>query len=122
MDEKDTQILVSRQDMLFLRERPGIGDVVKFADGQRQRIAIRLYDNIFQMCGMNGNFYLGRDGSSFSGAPYGSVDLSGCELTDKLIDVGFWFFKHDQWEAHNGINVTAKVHVWKCNQKSPEKR
>jgi signal peptidase I len=120
MDEKNTMILARRQEKLLAREKPGVGDVIEFSDGIRQRLAIRLYDSVVQTGNMKADIYLADTYASFSGAPYRSVDISNCIKTGEFENVSFWFFDHDIWGGGRAVYVTANVHVWKCSEKAPK--
>ncbi len=40
-------------------------------------------------------------------------------LAEGMRDASAWFFHHDEWAAHNGIDVHALVRVWMSSVKAP---
>jgi hypothetical protein len=46
-----------------------------------------------------------------SGVPSDSLTL-----TDERLPGRFWFFHHDHWTAHNGVDVEIPCRVYECDR------
>jgi hypothetical protein len=118
LDETDRRILADRRATFDALSGPRCGDYVRFACGRLRRIS-HLWDDGVQTS-HSGSWYLGQGFADFSGSLFSSVPNSTLQLTDELQDGEFWFFSHDCWQAHNGVDFTMPCRVYSCSRPAPE--
>jgi hypothetical protein len=123
LDERDQAILRARARRYELREGPRVGDYVRFADD-----ALRRVSHVWELApepdsiqtSDGGSWYLGMSGTeaygSFSGSLYSGVPSDSLTLTDERLPGRFWFFHHDHWTAHNGVDVEIPCRVYECDR------
>lgn len=122
LDERDQEILANRVELLNKVEGPRVGDFVIFANGVERRIshiwewgdgpeAIQSSDG--------GSYYLGAGYVSMSGGLRPPVKPATLTPTDQKREGSVWFFHHDHWLAHNGIEATIEFRVFTCSQEAP---
>ena len=113
-DTRDQEILSERIHLREQRADPLIGDFVDFADGHFERVS-NVWRGWLQTTEV-GSFHLCETGNgSFSGEPNPSIrkDHFRDSGTKRLGE--FWFFHHDLWMEHNGIECQAPCRVWNCD-------
>jgi hypothetical protein len=52
---------------------------------------------------------------SYSGSLDPAIPKDKLTLTDETQEGRVWFFHHDQWQAHNGVNATVTFRVYNYN-------
>lgn len=117
-DERDKKIILDRSAIMLNKTSPSVGDVVIFSDGTRRRISYNWGDCV--QTSDHGNFYLGREFTSFSGSLCKTIPIGLLTKTNKKQLDKCWFFHHDQHEAHNDVTVKILWKVWKANCLPPE--
>jgi hypothetical protein len=127
LDERDWLILQDRLAELDTIDGPRVGDWVVFADGVERRISQRwqfpadedgpAIDAVQTSSG--GSFYLGDGYVSFSGGLFGSVPTATLEATGQFREGRVWFFHHDHWTAHNGVQSVGLFRVFLCSEVAP---
>lgn len=127
LDAIDEMILQDRQRAYLERPNraPANGDFVVFADGVTRRISHAHGDGYIQTSDLtgtiqSGSFYLGEGYMSFSGGLHPGIPQSTLTLTDELRIGRAWFFHHGEVRAHNGVDVTLRCFVWKCDLPAPK--
>jgi hypothetical protein len=112
LDEKDTKILAERGAAFNNHKGPRVGDFVRMLDGSVQRFSHDWGKDIQTTDG--GSFYLGYSGlASMSGGLNPAIMKETLEETDETMVGTFWFFRHDQARAHNGVDVRIMCRVYK---------
>ena len=112
LDEKDTAILAKRGAAFNSHKGPRVGDFVRMLDYSVQRFSHDWGKDIQTTNG--GSFYLRSDGRvSFSGGLNNAIMKETLEETDETMVGIFWFFRHNQPIAHNGVNVNIMCKVYK---------
>jgi hypothetical protein len=121
LDEQDQAILTKRITSLQAITTPTVGDFVRFTDGIERRIS-HVWDfgddSSQAQTSDGGSYYLGDGYVSFSGGLYLGVPLTTLTDTGERKDGAVWFFHHDRWTAHNGIDVSAPFRVWTCSREA----
>lgn len=112
-DEQDAALLLERIAAYNDRTGPQVGDFVRFADGKLRRISHDWGD--FLQTSEGGSFYLGLHGVSFSGGLHPGLPTETFSATEERLPGEVWFFHHDRWTAHNGVNATFGFRVWSCS-------
>ncbi len=118
-DERDQGILDARLQRWNQQEGPRVGDWLLMLDGTERRFTHRWEDRLqVQYKWHNGNvghgsFYFAGDCMSYSGSLDDAIPLDQIEKTDGLRDAPAWFFHHDEWRAHNGVDVTIPCRVFR---------
>ncbi len=123
LDDRDEAILAERRRNRIMQSclRPLVGDWIRFNDGKWQRVshhwdfpadttpAIDEYQTTD-----GGSFHLNASGlGSYSGALYPSIPATAFTIAKgESRSARFWFFSHDYWTAHNGVDVWVEVPVW----------
>jgi hypothetical protein len=129
-DKQDAKLLERRQAKFTRKTTPQVGDFVRFKDGTIRRISY-VWDfedeeaRVQTADAMGGSYYLGDfldhwEPSDdcyvcYSGGLYPGIPANTLKLTDERKEGWFWFFHHDQAEAHNGVDCTMPCRVWECS-------
>ena len=116
MDERDRAILAERVADLQTIEGPRVGDFVIFADGVERRISHHWGDSVQTSDG--GSWYLGDGYCNFSGSLHPGVPVDSLTSTGETKPGAVWFFHHDSWRAHNGVQASAPFRVFSCSEES----
>lgn len=125
LDERDEAILLDRTRKMDEIEGPREGDFVRFADGIERRVSFVTPTEWLPECdsvqtSKGGSWYLGNHGCSFSGSLYSGVKRETLALTTEYRDGSCWFFHHDQFQAHNGVDAMATFRLYKCSEDAPQ--
>lgn len=111
LDARDAEILASRVAALDARDpAPRCGDYVVFSDGVTRRVSYVWPDGVQTSAG--GSWHLGNGACSFSGSLYRSTPLDALQLTEEKRPGRVWFFHHDHWTAHNGVDAEVLFRVY----------
>lgn len=120
-DERDRQLLAGYVcEYKIRRDRPQVGDWVRFADGVERRISYLWRDELNLdlpngvQTSSGGSFHFGPYGASFSGSLFCGVDASTLEATDEHRPGNVWFFHHEHQCASNGVHARVLFRVWNC--------
>ena len=114
-DNRDAEILVSRQAAWDKRDGARVGDWVLMRDGTTRRFthdwgdALQTTTVAFGL----GSFYFGDGYMSYSGALDPGVDKSAIRATGEVREADAWFFHHDFAGAHRGVHVKVTARVFK---------
>jgi len=123
LDDRDREILATRVAMLNKVEGPRVGDFVIFADKIERRISYIWcdeHDTVFLIqTSEGGSYHLSNGHVSMSGGLYDGVKLETLTPTDQVREGSVWFFHHDIWMAHNGVDTTIEFRVFTCSQEAP---
>jgi hypothetical protein len=111
-------ILAERTAAYDARTTPSLGDYVLFADGFYKRIAQCYRGGKIQTTD-GGSFYLGLNNGSYSGSLDRPIVTDDFELMPERKRGRFWFFSHDEWRAHNGVEAELDCRVWRSGLESP---
>lgn len=122
LDLRDKEILAKRQAMLDELQGPRVGDFVVFADGVTHRFSYDWGPELGIQHSAGGSYYLGEGYVSMSGALDHCVPYDTLALVEDGREGSCWFFHHDRWQAHNGVDVTARFRVFTCTLTSKEAR
>lgn len=119
LDEIDTQLFKDRAEKFLQFTTPQVGDFVIFPENIVRRISHDWSDSVQTSDG--GRFYLKSNGCmDFSGSLYRSISKDALTLTDEKNQGSCWFFSHNQWKAHNGVDVKIACRVWQSSVPAPE--
>ena len=110
LDERDSAIFSERFHAYQDIHGPRVGDFVRFADGHLERISHIWPDGVQTSEG--GSFYLGDGYISFSGGLNPLIPSSELEYHADHKRGSVWFFHHDYWQAHNGVNASMDFRVY----------
>jgi hypothetical protein len=121
LSDRDQEI-VDRRIRLLEHSVPQVGDWIDFADGVQRRIshvwAWEGEETTLQTSD-GGHYYLGEGYVSFSGGLFPATPARHLTLTEERRDGWVWIFHHDQWRAHNGVDLTIPCRVWRSSVKAP---
>lgn len=115
IDRENEEILMARQHGLDNRTGIGVGDFVRYGDGEPvYRVAHHWGDSLQLTDGRFGaSFYLGKDGyCDFSGGLMPGIDIRKFHATDESMSGPVWFFSQNNAKAHNGFYAYAQFRVW----------
>ncbi len=127
LDERDTAMMYERRDARYLLDGPVCGDWVRFSDGIERRIShVWDWDGADGLTSgvqtsaesgiFGGRWHLtGSGNGNFSGGLYPITPMSALTATEEEKPARFWFFHHDHWRAHNGVEVIIPVRVWEAS-------
>lgn len=110
LDERDAAIFSERFHAYQDIHGPRVGDFVRFADGHLERISHHWGDSV--QTSESGSFYLGKGYCSFSGSLNPAIPLDELEYRADHKRGSVWFFHHDEWRAHNGVNASLDFRVY----------
>lgn len=142
LDATDQVILADRQWRRIMQScvKPLVGDYVRFKgatqEGYLRRIShhwdfpeVTDPDTIMYpdeddgkaidsyQTSDGGSYHLTESGNgNYSGGLYPAIDASEFTITTELRDARFWFFSHNRWEAHNGVDVWISVPIWEVER------
>lgn len=119
-DAQDARIL--RERAFAYRDRskagPQVGEFVRYPDGAMHRISYHWGDDVQKVqTSDGGSWYLGNHGINFSGGLDPGIPTASLTLTDETQLGSVWFFHHDQWTAHNGVDAQMTFRVWETTEK-----
>ena len=106
LDDRDSVLLRDRSIVLRRREGVRVGDFIRMKDGSERRITYHWGDSVQTTDhGKSGSFYLGDGYIAFSGGMDSAIPLDRLRLIHHISRLErVWFFHHDQWRAHNGVD------------------
>ncbi len=135
LDDRDAKALAERRWKRLMASclRPLVGDWIRYNDGLWQRVSHHwdfpetepaAYPNDdlgddgkaideYQTTD-GGSFHLTEAGlASYSGSLYPSIPADLFTIAEgESRSARFWFFHHESWRAHNGVDVWVEVPVW----------
>lgn len=123
-DPKDQAIMQARLQAYAARAGLTAGDVIRFKDGKKMRIAYVWTDqegNPFsvQPC-WGGSFFMHKSGNcEMSGSLSDGIDSELFQSTDETAKVRAWFFHHDYAGAGMGRDFSYSARVWYVDCPSP---
>lgn len=113
-DSCDREMLTERTTLRGQRTDALIGDFVAFPDGHLERIAY-IWNNGWETSG-GGSFYLSETGNGwFTGEANRAIEVEHFADSGITRPGHFWFFSHDLWISHNGVECEAPCRVWLCD-------
>lgn len=129
LDERDQSRAIEAIRQRHTITAPMVGDLIIFSDDEPPvRITHEWggYDDPKDACGYQttlrlagtainhcGFFLYGHGVASYSGSLDPPIPGSELQPTDELRMVTFWFFRHGEARAHNGVYFQAPVRVWR---------
>jgi hypothetical protein len=115
LDDKDRTICAERGAIISTRTGgPQVGDFAVLTDDSVVRFSQDWGDQIQVSSVEAGSFYLSRGGRArFSGGLQPAMPKALFRLHGPLWLGRFWFFHHDHWGAHNGIDVLVPCRVFR---------
>lgn len=116
-DVRDEEIRKTRQTAFDATKNPRVGDFLK-TDRGYLRFTYEWPDGMQTTCypsesGESGSFYLGDGYASYSGSLDSAIPKGELIATDEIKDGRFWFFHHDWYQAHNGVDFTLPCRVYR---------
>lgn len=116
-DNRDKELLASRQAARETLQGPRVGDFAEMPDGRTMRFSNDLGRKM--QISEDGSYYLCKSGQvSMSGGLEPGIDKSKLVDTEQTADGAFWFFHHDHATAHNGVYCAIPCRVYRYTGKS----
>ena len=121
-DEKDSGILLERQNSRYGIDGPSVGDYIVNSEGLYKRITHAWQDGFqttleWTPSGSGGSFYIGRGGHmSYSGGLDLSIARDLLRNTGKYEPARAWFFHHDHHTGDNGVDCNVRVRVYRLEE------